>query len=81
MYFLGLSEEMTIGVNCGPEAYSKLLKAEARFGETQQNFDIRRRPGKRWLLGGMPRGDERPPATSGLEPQCLENDKNTHFLT
>lgn len=35
---------MTIGVNCGPVAYSKLLKAEARFGETQQNFDIRRRP-------------------------------------
>lgn len=35
---------MTIGVNCGPVAYSKLLKAEARFWETQQNFDIRRRP-------------------------------------
>lgn len=37
-------EEMTIGVNCGPVAYSKLLKAEASFRETQQNFDIRRRP-------------------------------------
>lgn len=42
---------MTIEVNCGPVAHSKLLKAEAGFRETQQNFDISRRPWQTVVVG------------------------------
>lgn len=42
---------MTIEVNCGPVAYSKLPKAEAGFRETQQNSDIHRRPWQTAVVG------------------------------
>lgn len=56
---------MTIGVNCGPVAYSKLLKAEAseKPSRTLTSVGV---PGRRWMLGGMHCGDERPPVTNGL---------------